>query len=84
MGKEDNNSLQFKSQDFSIGLTMLSIGLLVDNCDCYDLKKKLFNHDLLNKRLYEFIHNTNIYSDVLKCVIYGLCAVKTEERLTSK
>lgn len=67
---------------FSIGLTVLSAGVLEDFSNLYDIKLHTFNEDKLQRKLDEWRINEK-YSEVLKSTVDNLCEIDPAKRFSS-
>lgn len=72
MGGMDDIS-NYKSEMFSLGMTILSAAMLTDFSDVYDVKKFKFRYDEMNDYLHEWRNNTE-YSEIFIAFISNLCA----------
>lgn len=78
---DDNRA---KSDVFSIGMTVLALGLDHSVQDCYDMKKKKFDEDKLNGYVHDF-DNKFGHENKLLCDIVRYCLeVKDSERFTAQ
>merc|ERR1712151_268157 len=78
---DDNRA---KSDVFSIGMTILALGLDQSVQDCYDMKNKKFDGDKLNKYIHEF-DNKYGHENKLLCDIVRYCLEeKDHERFTAQ
>ena len=67
------------SEQFAIGLTVLSAGILRDNSDLYDLKNMVFNMPEATKRM-NFWLTRQKYSENLRIIVAYLCNFRLSQR----
>jgi len=72
-----------KSDVFSIGMTILALGLDQSVQDCYDMKTKTFNSDKLNSYLTEFDNKFGNDNNLLCSIVRNCLAIDENERMTA-
>lgn len=67
------------SEQFAIGLTVLSAGILRDNADLYDMPNMTFGTEEANRRL-NFWLTRQKYSENLRVLVAELCKFRLGRR----
>lgn len=80
MGKTTNEENKTFSELFSIGFTIISLALLNDNSEVYDVISKTFDHQEARKRINIF-KCLNNYSEILRAIVAGLCEFEPKRRI---
>lgn len=79
MGTMEDSS-NYSSEVFSIGLTVLSAAMLEDFLTLYDVKSYKFNAVEAGKYLDEWRSN-NVYSEIFTAFVSNLCEFQPQKRL---
>jgi hypothetical protein len=82
MGTMEDSS-NFSSEVFSIGLTVLSAAMLEDFLKLYDIKAHKFNAEEATILLNEWKSNT-VYSEIFTALVSNLCSFQPLKRLEDK
>ncbi len=81
LGKMNNESNKNSSENFSIGFTLLSSALLIDNSSLYDIQNQRFDGYEAQRRINAFKVDKS-YSELLRAVVSGLSGLNASERLS--
>ncbi len=81
LGKMNNESNKNSSESFSIGFTLLSSALLIDNSSLYDIQNQRFDGYEAQRRINAFKVDKS-YSELLRAVVSGLSGLGVSERLS--
>ena len=81
LGKMNNESNKNSSENFSIGFTLLSSALLIDNSSLYDIQNQRFDGYEAQRRINAFKVDKS-YSELLRAVVTGLSGLNASERLS--